>query len=111
MIHNIETDYFKYRNTINRDSDWYAVLDNYDGAPDNPSRGDIGSGKTEIEAIEDLVQVLDGEDIYIDLGVMGIIGECDPHDYYNHIQSIKAQREKELKECYEEDNKEIRRKK
>lgn len=104
MIFHIETDHFKYRNTMNNNDDWQAALDNYDGAPDSPSRHEIGLGKTEIDAIESLIECLDGQDIYIDLGAIGIIGECHPQDYYQHIQTVKAQIEKEKAEAYAEDN-------
>ncbi len=40
--------------------DWSAIdADTYDGAPDSPTRNQIGYGKTEAEAIEDLKEQLE----------------------------------------------------
>lgn len=47
-----------------RDADWSAVDDDtYDGAPDSPTRGQIGHGATEAEAIADLLEQLDDADV------------------------------------------------
>lgn len=47
------TDYVRYRNTMNRDNDWQATLDYYEaGDP-------IGSGPTEIDALQDLLLALE----------------------------------------------------
>ena len=37
-----------------RQFDWSATYDDYDGAPDSGNRGEIGYGRTEQEAIDDL---------------------------------------------------------
>ncbi len=39
-----------------REYDWSAIYDDYDGAEDAPNRGHIGYGRTEVEAIVDLVE-------------------------------------------------------
>lgn len=36
--------------------DWVATFDDYDGAPDSANRGHIGYGRTEAEAIADLIE-------------------------------------------------------
>ena len=42
--------------------DWSAIdEDTYDGADDSTTRGQIGYGRTEQEAIEDLLEQLCGE--------------------------------------------------
>lgn len=42
-----------------RQFDWSAYdADTYDGAPDSGTRGQIGYGKTEQEAIADLIDLL-----------------------------------------------------
>lgn len=105
MIFHIETDHFKHRNTMNTDVDWVATLDCYDGAPDTQGIfAAQGHGKTEMAAIEDLVERLDGEEIYINLSAIGVEGECDPYDYCHHIQTVKAEQEKEKAQAYAEDN-------
>lgn len=42
-----------------RQFDWYAVDENYDGAEDSSTRHEIGYGRTEAEAIADLRRLLD----------------------------------------------------
>ena len=42
-----------------RDMDWSAVTDNYDGAEDSSTRGQIGRGPTEEAAIADLLEQLE----------------------------------------------------
>lgn len=42
-----------------RQFDWTAVTDNYDGAEDSSTRGRIGYGRTEAEAIADLREQLE----------------------------------------------------
>lgn len=42
-----------------RNMDWSAVTDNYDGAEDSSTRGQIGRGATEQEAIADLLEQLE----------------------------------------------------
>jgi len=44
-----------------RNMDWSAVTDNYDGAEDSGTRGQIGRGATEQEAINDLLELLEAE--------------------------------------------------
>ena len=45
-----------------RSADWFAVLDNeYDGAPDSDNLHQIGRGRTESEAIADLLAMLEEE--------------------------------------------------
>ena len=45
------------------DCPWYAIDDGtYDGAPDSPTRGQIGWGRTRLEAIEDLFDILEIDD-------------------------------------------------
>jgi len=39
-----------------RNSDWQATFDGYDGAPDSPTRNQIGSGRHEYDAIRELVE-------------------------------------------------------
>jgi hypothetical protein len=39
-----------------RRCDWSAVTDDYDGAPDSSNRNQIGYGRTEQEAIDDLLE-------------------------------------------------------
>jgi hypothetical protein len=43
-----------------RRCDWSAVTDDYDGAPDSSNRHQIGFGRTEQEAIDDLLEQIDG---------------------------------------------------
>lgn len=38
----------------NRNFDWSAVYDNYDGAPDSENRNQVGHGPTEAAAVADL---------------------------------------------------------
>ena len=97
MIRSIET----YPN-IGLGPKWVAALDNYDGTIDDPSRHHIGFGKTELEAIEELIDVLDGEDVVIDLMAIGLDGECDPRDYHEAIQKIKLARERILRDTHME---------
>ena len=43
-----------------RDFDWSAIDDNtYDGAPDSSTRNQIGYGRTEQDAIDDLIAQLE----------------------------------------------------
>jgi hypothetical protein len=43
-----------------RDFDWTAVDDDtYDGAPDSKTRNQIGYGRTEEEAIKNLLEILE----------------------------------------------------
>jgi hypothetical protein len=45
-----------------RDYDWSAIdSDTYDGAPDSRNRAQIGYGRTEQEAITDLMNLLEDE--------------------------------------------------
>ena len=83
---------------------YVAVLDNYDGAPDSPNRHELGFERTEIGAIEELIEALDGQDILIDLSPLDIVGECGPKDYLEHIQSYKAKDARNRAEIYAEDN-------
>jgi hypothetical protein len=48
--------YFDYPPIPVRDMDWSAVTDDYDGAEDSSTRGQIGRGATEQEAIADLLE-------------------------------------------------------
>jgi hypothetical protein len=45
-----------------RQFDWTAVTDNYDGAPDSSNRHQVGYGRTEQEAIDDLKSHLEDDD-------------------------------------------------
>jgi hypothetical protein len=47
-----------------RSYDWSATYDDYDGAEDSSNRNMIGYGKTEAEAIADLVRLYDEEREY-----------------------------------------------
>lgn len=38
--------------------DWQATFDNYDGAPDSPTRHQVGHGATEQEAIDNLHSIV-----------------------------------------------------
>ena len=42
--------------------DWSATYDDYDGAEDAPNRSHIGYGRTEQEAIQDLIENYPRED-------------------------------------------------
>lgn len=44
-----------------RDMDWSAITDNYDGAEDSRTRGQIGRGATEQEAINDLLDQIEDQ--------------------------------------------------
>jgi hypothetical protein len=57
--HKIETD-FVYPPIPDRNFDWSATLDGYDGAPDSMGpRSLIGRGPTEVSAIAHLLEQLD----------------------------------------------------
>ena len=45
-----------------RHDDWSAVTDDYDGAEDSGNRYQIGRGRTEEEAIKDLLAILEDEE-------------------------------------------------
>lgn len=45
-----------------REFDWAATYDDYDGAEDSGNRGEIGYGRTEADAIADLVENYPRED-------------------------------------------------
>jgi hypothetical protein len=48
----------------NRRFDWSAIdEDTYDGAPDSPTRNQIGHGRTERDAIMDLLDIIAGEQV------------------------------------------------
>lgn len=97
MINTIETS-----PNIGLGPKWVATLDGYDGTIDDPSRHQIGFGETELGAIEELIDVLDGEDIVIDLMAIGLDGECDPYDYREAIQKVKLTRERILRDVHME---------
>ena len=54
----IHTDFWAKPGPI-RDFDWTAVTDDYDGAPDAGPQP-VGYGRTENEAVADLVQQMEG---------------------------------------------------
>ena len=55
---NIKTSYWR-KPVPTCDYDWSAKdEDTYDGAEDSPTRGQVGYGKTEQEAINDLLTIL-----------------------------------------------------
>lgn len=55
--------------------DWSAVdEDTYDGAEDSRTRGQIGRGATEAEAIADLMEILEEERVMIDLKYPTAVG-------------------------------------
>ncbi len=52
----IRTDYW-LKPIPMRQFDWTATFDDYDGAEDSKSRSEIGYGRTEAEAIADLLEL------------------------------------------------------
>jgi len=105
VTYQIETNHHLYRNTRDKRDDWVANLDCYDGAPDTQGFfAALATAKTEMKAIEALIEQLDGEDIVIDLMAIGLDGECNPHDYYDHIQTVKKKDKREAAEAYAEDH-------
>jgi len=55
---------YDYPPIPDRSMDWSAIdSDTYDGTEDDPNRGMIGRGPTEAEAIADLMQLLEDNDI------------------------------------------------
>jgi hypothetical protein len=57
MVMKIRTEHV-YPPIPSRDFDWSAIDDDtYDGAPDSSTRGEIGYGRTEEEAIADLMRL------------------------------------------------------
>ena len=45
-----------------RQFDWYAIdSSTYDGAPDSTTRHQIGFGRTEAEAVQNLLEILNEE--------------------------------------------------
>ena len=61
-----------------RSFDWSAIDDDtYDGAEDSSNRNHIGYGRTEAEAIADLLRLLDelAEAAEVDAGLLSAYGE------------------------------------
>jgi hypothetical protein len=61
-----------------RSFDWSAIDDDtYDGAEDSSNRSHIGYGRTEAEAIADLLRLLDelAEAAEVDAGLLSAYGE------------------------------------
>lgn len=52
----IETDYWPKPIPMRR-FDWTATFDDYDGAEDSRTRSEIGYGRTEADAIADLLEL------------------------------------------------------
>lgn len=52
----IRTDYWP-KPIPDRQFDWSAIRDSYDGAPDSSSRHMIGYGRTEQQAIDNLLEL------------------------------------------------------
>lgn len=58
----IRTDYWPKPIPV-REFDWSAIdEDSYDGAPDSARRSEIGYGRSEAEAVADLLDLLAGEE-------------------------------------------------
>ncbi len=106
--YNIETSYQKCRNTRNASADWVATLDCYDGAPDTSGIFTAqGHGKTELSAIQDLMEVLEMYDdgsFTINLMAIGQTGDLPPMDYWQETWAEIKRRKEEAAECYAEDH-------
>lgn len=56
MTHQISTAYDPKPIPV-RDFDWTATWDDYDGAEDSETRGDVGYGASEDKAVADLIDI------------------------------------------------------